>query len=229
MTRKFPDNPLLGPRDEYITANYPLVISIAASMRSRIEKGGLTVDDAIGEGSIGLIKAYDNYSDNKYAFSTFATSYIRGYIQNSMRDRGGSGLNIPRITYELIGRIYHHNLADEQPETIASALGISKEDAAEALRCLEIRKQPESIHAEEFTERSGVSDDYSGPELDELIATIPDERLRKIARMLAEGHTQAEIARSLEISRTLAGRLVKRIGVHLKLNGGADEYDQRAA
>ncbi len=59
-------------------------------------------DDLVQVGSIGLINAIDKFEMTKgYAFSTFATPYIRGEIQHYLRDKS-SVLRMPRRWFTLV-------------------------------------------------------------------------------------------------------------------------------
>lgn len=68
-----------------INANYRLVVSIA----NKIKSNDFELLDLIQEGNIGLVmaaKRFDYSLGNK--FSTFAASYIEGYILTAIRDNG---------------------------------------------------------------------------------------------------------------------------------------------
>jgi RNA polymerase sigma-B factor len=58
-------------------------------------------DDLLQVGCIGLIRAIERFDTEKgFAFSSFATPYIKGEIQHYLRDKGDS-IRIPRRCVEL--------------------------------------------------------------------------------------------------------------------------------
>lgn len=89
-------------------------------------------DDLLQVGVLGLIRAIERFDDEKgYAFSSFATPYIRGEIQHYLRDKGYC-VRIPRRFLELKNRSNRvtRKLRDQlnrQPtdREIAAELGVS--------------------------------------------------------------------------------------------------------
>ncbi len=51
-------------RDEFIAANLPLVHSLANRFRGR----GIEYEELFSAGSVGLVKAYDNFDESGCAF-----------------------------------------------------------------------------------------------------------------------------------------------------------------
>ena len=72
-------------RDEMISENIGLVHSIAKRFTGR----GADYEDLFQSGCVGLIKAVDNFDEEKgFAFSTYAVPVIMGEIKRIFRDGG---------------------------------------------------------------------------------------------------------------------------------------------
>ena len=68
-----------------IVSNIPLVHSIANRFRGR----GAEYDDLYQAGCVGLIKAVDNFEEERgFSFSTYAVPVIMGEIKRLFRDGG---------------------------------------------------------------------------------------------------------------------------------------------
>lgn len=89
-------------------------------------------DDLLQVGSIGLIGAIEKFEINRgYAFSSFATRYIRGEIQHYLRDKS-STLRVPRRWLEIYQQAYRvarqlRSDLNREPSDreLSDALGIS--------------------------------------------------------------------------------------------------------
>ncbi|RCX22883.1 RNA polymerase sigma-B factor [Fontibacillus phaseoli] len=223
--RNYPDNPLLGPssRAEFIVANLPLVYSIAWRYRSRAEALHIPQEDVVSEGTIGLILAYDRYSDASKAFAQIAAPYIRGHIRHMFRDRAHV-IRIPRKHSENAQRISRECLDDVSDAEIAQQLGITVEDAREAKYCVMIRKA-ESLNAhgpddDRAPKEPECEADYTGAEVDEFTATLTEGQ-RNIIRLLTAGVPQTDIAKTLGITRQGVNESMKRIRArYQKFYGG---------
>src|ERR671912_309319 len=72
-------------RNRLIEKNLRLVVSIAKKSRGR----GLSFEDLIQEGNIGLMKAVVKFdSERGFRFSTYATWWIRQTIQRAIAEKG---------------------------------------------------------------------------------------------------------------------------------------------
>lgn len=77
--QQYHDNPTIELRNNIVVDNLGLVISIA---KDYANTNHIEIMDLIQEGSLGLINAVEDYDINKgFAFSTFATPYIKNAIR----------------------------------------------------------------------------------------------------------------------------------------------------
>ncbi len=99
LLREYQQTGKAGLRNQIAELNLGLVRKEANFWVNQCQE---TYDDLLQVGSIGLINAIDKFEIEKgWAFSTFASPYIRGEIQHYLRDKS-SVLRMPRRWFEIV-------------------------------------------------------------------------------------------------------------------------------
>src|SRR5215213_599165 len=154
-------------RKRLIEKNLRLVVSIAKKSRGR----GLSFEDLIQEGNIGLMKAVGKFdSDRGFRFATYATWWIRQTIQRAVADKGRT-IRIPAHISEKMrkmARTYNELSAELErapsDEEVAERLGWSVEN---------IRKVKDAMPDVTTSLNQPLTSDKGSSELGEI---IEDER-----------------------------------------------------
>src|SRR5690349_1297993 len=125
-------------RETIILRFLPLAGRIARIYEGR----GEPLEDLCQVARLGLIKAVDAYSPERGTFAGYAWPKIQGEIRRHFRDTTWR-VHVPRAVREHAGRVLvaEKDLVagrgSAKPEAIASYLGISREEVAEARLALE--------------------------------------------------------------------------------------------
>ena len=213
-----------------ITLYYlPLVKKIAYGLARRNTD---PIEDIIQVGSLGLIKAVDQFNNNYGAsFKTYATYLITGEIRHYLRDKSAM-IRAPRELHELCIRM--NNLIEKlkiKLERTPSELEIAKELEMPVNRISEIfeadrRKQLISLDQLVFTNSEAeqslvdrlVDDKYQIYQnlqeermmLYDAVSVLPDSLKEVIRLSFFEDLNQSEIAQKIGISQMQVSRRIKK-------------------
>lgn len=203
-------------RDEFIERNIPLVHSLANRFRGR----GIDYEELFSAGSVGLVKAYDNFElERGLCFSTYAVPVILGEMRRLFRD--GGAVKMSRSLKELSLKaakaredILRTNGAEPTVNQIAEYLGVSAEDAAEAVAA---SVPPVSLTAPEdggdfdIPAESGENSLLDRLALRQCLSELPnDERALLILRYY-RGKTQTETAKIMGVTQVKVSRMERKI------------------
>ncbi len=182
-------------KDELITANLRLVVSIA---KRHVGKGMYFLD-LIQEGKLGLIKAVEEFDHSKgYKFSTYATWWIRQAISRAIADQART-IRIPVHMVETIHKVSRTSrqlLQDlgREPTTeeIAEKLGMTAERVREIMKIAQDPVSLETPIGEEEDSHLGdfVEDSDSPAPSDSASYSLLREQLCNILRTLTPREEQ---------------------------------------
>lgn len=200
--------------------NLPLIKSIVRRYKNK----QIEYDDLIQLGTLGLIKAINNF-DTSFGvrFSTYAVPMIAGEIKRFIRDDGA--IKVSRSIKSLSQKInafteefrQKHN-KDPQVNDIAEAFGISQQDV---VFTLDSSRYPVSLYSENDDDglslvdrlcaKGSPDDDIDKMIIKDLIKGLEDRDKKIIYLRYYRDKTQSEIARELGVSQVQISRLEAKI------------------
>ena len=208
-------------REQFIVANFRLVLSIIKRFRLK----NANADDVFQAGTIGLIKAIDNFDLSVgVKFSTYAVPMIIGEIKRFLRD--GNSLKIARSirdTAYLVLKTRAELEKDGKEATPAQIAEVMQVAVSEVNYALDAISDTISIYQPVYN-KSGdtlllldqLGDDKNNDEkwtenvaLDTALKNLCEREKRIIYLRYFEGKTQTEISDEIGISQAQVSRLSK--------------------
>ena len=235
--KTFP-NPLTPDEEKYyfqkytegdLEAKHILIernLRLVAHIVRKYQNLGEEMEDLISIGTIGLIKAIDNFDSTLgVKFSTYAVPMIIGEIRRFLRDNNSIRVSrsLKDTAYKAIyarDTLTRKNLKEPTMEEIAAEVGISKEDIVYALDAMQ---NPMSLYEPVYTDGGDtlyvmdqISDKKNKEEtwvehlsLSEAMKRLNDRERHIISLRFFEGKTQTEVADMIGISQAQVSRLEK--------------------
>ena len=206
-------------RETFITQNLGLVHSCAGRFRGR----GIEYDDLYGAGCMGLIKAYDNFDQERgVCFSTYAVPVILGEIKKLFRD--GGTVKVSRALKELGMRVqaareHTMKLCGSEPtlQQLAEQLDEPIENVALAIQAAQPAMSLTPENAEDGERQLDIPVDSPEEELAdkislaEVIEALPEQDKQLIRLRFYGNRTQSETAKVLHTTQVQISRRERKI------------------
>ncbi len=188
-------------RKRLIEKNLRLVVSIAKKSRGR----GLSFEDLIQEGNIGLIKAVGKFDHARgFRFSTYATWWIRQAIQRAVADKGRT-IRVPVHMGEKMrkmARVYNELSAESEREPTDEEVAWRLDWPVETVRDLKgslwdatSLNQPVGSDADTSEIGEFVQDERASEVAGEVVGEMELEWLSEAVEGLPERHRHVLIKR----------------------------------
>lgn len=211
----------LKAKENLINGNLKLVLSILKPFTGRCDN----MDDLFQVGTIGLIKAIDNFDlSHGVKFSTYAVPMILGEIKRFLRDNNSVRISrsVKDLAYKCL-KVKEKFINEEsrEPTTleIADILNISEFDVCNALNSLkDTVSMYEPIYndggdiiylADQLSKEDGIYDLETKISLEKALKKIKEKERYILIQRYMIGKTQMELSSEIGISQAQISRLEK--------------------
>lgn len=143
--KRYTNSPSLLPaeREHYVIDNQRLVYHILNS-KLKVPRTESYYDDYVQEGMYALTLAAIRYDETtEVKFSTFASTYIEGYMRRYRREFANSTIRIPRAMLDSLPLIYQMRNEGYDDEEIANQLNMNGVNMSDLLHVI----SPSSLDA----------------------------------------------------------------------------------
>ncbi len=218
-------------REQLVEENMGLVFTVVARFLGR----GCDREDLVQIGSIGLLKAIDNFDCTfQVRFSTYAVPMITGEIRRFLRDDGM--IRVSRLLKEAAARAYQaketlekRNGMEPTLEEISQETGISREELVQAMDAVsDVESLSQTVYSRDGSpvllgdrvpDRKDRNEELLNRMLLEGLLQMLDREEQEIIRQrYFEERTQVQVARQLGMTQVQVSRAEKRILKKLRGN-----------
>lgn len=213
-----------------IESNMPLIKSIVKRFKNKY----IEYDDLIQLGSLGLVKAINNF-DSSYdvRFSTYAVPMITGEIKRFIRDDGAIKVSraVKLLSSKITAYVEQYTKLHAHEPTINELAEEFKTDPEEIVYALDSSHLPVSLYdkydddgknlIEKLPSGDTQEDLYNKIVLNDCIRELPEREKMIITLRYFKDKTQSDIAKLLGISQVQVSRIETKIINKMKtaLNG----------
>ncbi|KAL3924418.1 MAG: hypothetical protein SGILL_001062 [Bacillariaceae sp.] len=209
-----------------VSANVGLVHAVVKKQLSVLRKKGITYDEGVQEGSLGLLRAAELFDPSRgLRFSTYATIWIKGSLSNShmteaikLPARERTKLNkIVQAHEELVQE--KGGLMDQEPtaEEVAKRIGMSVEDVVIFQRKMKQAKQVLSLDYE-YQQQSRSGTDVAGS----------DRQLENDKNFQSDADLAERTQMQADVIAAMARNLTPREARLMRLRYGLTDGQQRS-
>jgi RNA polymerase sigma factor for flagellar operon FliA len=214
-------------KDELIESCRAMVIHYARRLTQL--NGPLALEDAIGEGNVGLVRAANTFDPERgISFSTYAAININGAIIDALR-RVSPGSRSARREFRAYEQVRGEMMVElgREPEEAEVAVKLNVETSH--LEDMHRYRNLRMVSIESEFDGAGESDLSGGDDTEEsvlsriealevrqLVASLMPREREIIHRHYLEGHSQKRIALDMGVSESRISQLQRRALVHLR-------------
>ncbi len=207
-------------KEKLIVENMPLIKSVIRRYRNK----GVEGDDLYQLGSMGFVKAINNFS-NEYnvKFSTYAVPMIAGEIKRFLRDDGSIKIsrsikqNALKIKKFIASFQADYGL-EPTIEQISKQFNIETQDVLFALEASsQLISMDDKLDEEEDSLADRTQDEFTPEKLmdkmliRDMIANLPAREKRIVIMRYYLDKTQSEIAKTMGVSQVQISRIENKI------------------